>query len=67
MLLVSVSNLASRAVIAVSANALGMQLLIDIRREADLTDAVDVARARAEADAVQYMEDGLVVGIRGNG
>ena len=42
--------------------ALRVQLLIDVRRQADLPHAIHVAGPRAVADPVQDMQDGLVVG-----
>ena len=48
-------------------NPLRLQLLFDVFGQADLADSLDVARGRAEADAVQHVEDGLVVGAGRDG
>jgi hypothetical protein len=45
---------------------LGMQLLIDVSGQPDLTHAIDISRARTEPDAVQDVEDRLVVRVGGN-
>ena len=39
----------------------GLQLLIDVCRKADLSNALDVPRRRSEANAVEHVNDGFVV------
>src|SRR5262245_39296832 len=44
-----------------------MELLLDVLLEACPADAIDVAGRRPESDAVQHVDDGLVVRFRGHG
>ena len=48
----------------VVANALRLQLLVDVFTEAHLPNAVDVTRCRAKTDPVEHVDDGLIVGGR---
>jgi hypothetical protein len=44
-----------------------VELLLDVGLQAHCPDLLDIAPSRAEADPVQHMNDGLVVGWRGGG
>ena len=62
----SVTRPARRSLNGAVRDPFGMELLVDVRLQSSRPDLLDIARPRAEADAVQDVNDGFVI-IRDGG